>query len=503
MKLYHICDAENPIEREETLLIFCEEKRISLELTTRRKSLKTAYEKFLSAFKAACDDGAIDALTARRISELIEFRPNEKLIEAFPHEDKPRALTYESGVSVFVDDTFDDNGEFESKFTFEDFGDDDGFYLLMILPIERRLLTSQEFSDETGIPRGTLKRWHHERKIIPVVVQRAPKPNFYSAEQIQQAIDLRKSLNQSKSTADDNQLFLFEEKNTMNQDVQDESKMENTEQAIVPAELSALPEIPATSAQIETIDVAAEVVTLDERANRIRQLQADVQRGIIEIGFELIAAKKEIGHGGWAQWLEKEFEWTQQTANRFMRVADRFGKLNNVVQFKPSTLQAMLTLPAGTEQEFIDEQKAQGKPVKTQSAREVQRNVKEFIQREKTAAAGPPAIQSSSQSCFVAVDDDENKLGLRLTAETSTPQVEVLPADVQAVTTLDEPLTADEFKTPLDSMRDDSQKVLDEIGELIHEADLTTLDATLKELLRIRDNLRGHVERKENANQQS
>ena len=262
MKLYHICDAENPIEREETLLIFREEKRISLELTTRRKSLKTAYEKFLSAFKAACDDGAIDALTARRISELIEFRPNEKLIEAFPHEDKPRALTYESGVSVFVDDTFDDNGEFESKFTFEDFGDDDGFYLLMILPIERRLLTSQEFSDETGIPRGTLKRWHHERKIIPVVVQRAPKPNFYSAEQIQQAIDLRKSLNQSKSTAD-------------------------------------------------------------------------------------------------------------------------------------------------------------------------------------------------------------------------------------------------EFKTPLDSMRDDSQKVLDEIGELIHEADLTTLDATLKELLRIRDNLRGHVERKENANQQS
>ena len=483
MKLYHICDAENPIEREETLLIFREEKRISLELTTRRKSLKTAYEKFLSAFKAACDDGAIDALTARRISELIEFRPNEKLIEAFPHEDKPRALTYESGVSVFVDDTFDDNGEFESKFTFEDFGDDDGFYLLMILPIERRLLTSQEFSDETGIPRGTLKRWHHERKIIPVVVQRAPKPNFYSAEQIQQAIDLRKSLNQSKSTADDNQLFLFEEKNTMNQDVQDESKMENTEQAIVPAELSALPEIPATSAQIETIDVAAEVVTLDERANRIRQLQADVQRGIIEIGFELIAAKKEIGHGGWAQWLEKEFEWTQQTANRFMRVADRFGKLNNVVQFKPSTLQAMLTLPAGTEQEFIDEQAAAGKPVETQSARQVQNSVNDFKRRKRDVA-------------FVEVDDEENKLSLRPNSRQDEPT-----ADNPAVVTNDEPkTTADEFKTPLDSTRDFARQILEEI---ISEADVSTLDATLKELLRIRDNLRGHVERKENANQQS
>ena len=42
-----------------------------------------------------------------------------------------------------------------------------------------------------------------------------------------------------------------------------------------------------------------ESITLSDRAERIRSLQADVQRGIIEIGFELIAAKKEIGHGNW------------------------------------------------------------------------------------------------------------------------------------------------------------------------------------------------------------
>lgn len=38
--------------------------------------------------------------------------------------------------------------------------------------------------------------------------------------------------------------------------------------------------------------------TLEARAERIRRLQADVQRGIIEIGFELIAAKKTVVHGG-------------------------------------------------------------------------------------------------------------------------------------------------------------------------------------------------------------
>ena len=40
----------------------------------------------------------------------------------------------------------------------------------------------------------------------------------------------------------------------------------------------------------------------------IRHLQADVQRGIIEIGFELLAAKSQVRHGGWADWLQKEFE---------------------------------------------------------------------------------------------------------------------------------------------------------------------------------------------------
>ena len=127
-----------------------------------------------------------------------------------------------------------------------------------------------------------------------------------------------------------------------------------------------------------TIEVPFKLVTLDERAARIRKLSADVQRGIIEIGNELIAAKRDMGHGNWGTWLKNEFDWTQQTANRFMRVADRFGKLNTGVQFKSATLQAMLALPFGTEQEFIDEQAEKGKPVEEMTKREVQSAVKEF-----------------------------------------------------------------------------------------------------------------------------
>ena len=123
-----------------------------------------------------------------------------------------------------------------------------------------------------------------------------------------------------------------------------------------------------------------EEITLAQRADRIRSLQADVQRGIIQIGFELIAAKEQVGHGNWQSWLADEFHWTIRTAQNFMAIAERFGKNENVFVFQPATLIQMLALPKGTEQEFIATQADAGKPVESQSAREIQRNVKAFKQ---------------------------------------------------------------------------------------------------------------------------
>lgn len=136
-----------------------------------------------------------------------------------------------------------------------------------------------------------------------------------------------------------------------------------------------------------TIDLApaSDVVTLEERADRIRQLQADVQRGIIDIGFELIAAKKEIGHGQWQNWLATEFDWTDRTARNFMAIAERYGNRKTFSDLKPATLIKMLALPEGDEQNFIDAQTAAGRPIETQSAREVQRNVKAWKEQHAPA----------------------------------------------------------------------------------------------------------------------
>lgn len=65
-------------------------------------------------------------------------------------------------------------------------------------------------------------------------------------------------------------------------------------------------------------------MTLSQRADRIRSL-VNVARGcIIEISRELIEAKQDIPHGYWLPWLEREFGWTEDTAQRYMRVANAF-----------------------------------------------------------------------------------------------------------------------------------------------------------------------------------
>jgi hypothetical protein len=74
---------------------------------------------------------------------------------------------------------------------------------------------------------------------------------------------------------------------------------------------------------------------LAEYAETIRSIGKRVATDIIEIGRLLIAAKDRVGHGGWGQWLNQEFDWTDRTAQHFIAVyelqkskSENFSDLN-------------------------------------------------------------------------------------------------------------------------------------------------------------------------------
>lgn len=66
---------------------------------------------------------------------------------------------------------------------------------------------------------------------------------------------------------------------------------------------------------------------LAEYANKIRTVG---KRAVFEIGKILIAAKARARHGRWLLWLEREFGWTDKTAQRMMSVAAKSDKLSNL-----------------------------------------------------------------------------------------------------------------------------------------------------------------------------
>ena len=67
---------------------------------------------------------------------------------------------------------------------------------------------------------------------------------------------------------------------------------------------------------------------------------------IIEIGLDLIEAKRIAGHGGFEKWLKAEFEMSAISAKRLMQVGSVFGnsESTNLVDLKISALYELTTL---------------------------------------------------------------------------------------------------------------------------------------------------------------
>jgi protein gp37/uncharacterized protein YoxC len=64
---------------------------------------------------------------------------------------------------------------------------------------------------------------------------------------------------------------------------------------------------------------------LRSRANRVRLSLKRTAQEIIMVGEQLAAAKEALPHGHFGAWLAAEFEMSQDTAERFLHVAERFG----------------------------------------------------------------------------------------------------------------------------------------------------------------------------------
>lgn len=119
--------------------------------------------------------------------------------------------------------------------------------------------------------------------------------------------------------------------------------------------------------------------TLEQRVVKIQFHLQNMAQSAIIIGQELIECKKEVGHGNWANWLKNNFNLSQESARKFMKIAERFGaNSKSTWNLNPTQMWEIIALPAGEEENFIAEKAAEGTPVEDMTVKKLRAEIKDW-----------------------------------------------------------------------------------------------------------------------------
>lgn len=144
--------------------------------------------------------------------------------------------------------------------------------------------------------------------------------------------------------------------------------------------------------------LAVEIVTFD------RQAKITAVSCAIEIGERLLEAKELVPHGEWGNWLKKNVNYSQSTANNFMRLYKEYGNdqgslfttLTNsqtIMNLDVSKALALTVLPPEEREEFVSEHDVES--MSTRDLKEALQENKELKQQleEKERQAAESASQ--------------------------------------------------------------------------------------------------------------
>lgn len=119
---------------------------------------------------------------------------------------------------------------------------------------------------------------------------------------------------------------------------------------------------------------------LQKIENEIITLKNQTAENIILMGQKFIEAKKLVPHGEWGNWLKERIDFSQRTANQFMRIAKEFGSNPEVLTNLGITkIGLLLDVPIEKRKCFIRDY-----DLKNISTRELKKAIKQFVNGENT-----------------------------------------------------------------------------------------------------------------------
>ena len=131
-------------------------------------------------------------------------------------------------------------------------------------------------------------------------------------------------------------------------------------------------------------------------------------QAILDVGRGLIEAKGMLSHGEWLPWLEERVEFSERTAQRFIRLAQEWTNPTALSDLGATKALAMLALPAEEREEFAAEH-----DVIDMSARQLEDAIRERNEARQ-AAEEAAAAASAAEQARAKREDDMRLLNARL-----------------------------------------------------------------------------------------
>lgn len=145
----------------------------------------------------------------------------------------------------------------------------------------------------------------------------------------------------------------------------------------------------------------AETRDIETITTEIIQLKQDAGNAVIGIGQRLIEAKAILPRGEWLPWLEERVEFSERSAQNFMRLAREWSNPQALADLGASKALTLLALPPEERETFMAESHLVGGEEKTvvdMTSRELEKAIKERDAARQEAEAARADAQTAEES---------------------------------------------------------------------------------------------------------
>ena len=166
------------------------------------------------------------------------------------------------------------------------------------------------------------------------------------------------------------------------------------------------PDLGALIAQ--TMSPPAEERDIETITGEILDAKRAGGEAILTIGRCLIEAKDMLSHGEWRSWLEERVEFSERSAQRFMRLAREWSNPTALSDLGATKALTLLALPPEEREQFMEENN-----VIDMSARQLEQAIKERDEA-RAAAEHAAADQRAAEQARDKMAEDMRLLNARL-----------------------------------------------------------------------------------------